>query len=363
MPNEEPVNGSCEVDCASKKRGLSRPFAAVILIALPAVLADLLTGLSSPAEFFHPVAVFSLTALYGGGALLVRELSILWGCGWPGRIWLACAYAVVFEGFMVKTFFGFGDIRHSPSLYIDGALGVYWFWAAGIVIFHAGYSILAPIAIAEALVSAENRNVRWFGDAALGAAFIIFALVVCMGFLVFQDERLAANWRVKTLLALAAAALLAFAARKLKFVKPAPARKPAHAIFYFAEFLFLSAAFIAVSKVLPWMIVETGFASKGLATAAVILAGAVAALRARYRFGASNFRAAHLSSAIIGVYLPWILLTALAETGAAQPGIALSGATVIGLVVLILLFVWARAATIIERQNSPSAIPKPRDNP
>jgi probable HAF family extracellular repeat protein len=46
-----------------------------------------------------------LTALYGSGSILIRELSLRWRKGWPSILALGAAYGIVEEGLMVKSFF------------------------------------------------------------------------------------------------------------------------------------------------------------------------------------------------------------------------------------------------------------------
>ncbi|MFZ8850486.1 hypothetical protein [Fervidibacter sp.] len=54
---------------------------AVVLFVLEPAVGELLSGSSPPVEFFNPFAFFLLAALYGGGAILVRELVFKWRMG------------------------------------------------------------------------------------------------------------------------------------------------------------------------------------------------------------------------------------------------------------------------------------------
>ena len=53
------------------------------LFFLSPMLAELLSGSAPPVEFFSPFALLVLAALYGSGAILVRELRVRWRKGWP----------------------------------------------------------------------------------------------------------------------------------------------------------------------------------------------------------------------------------------------------------------------------------------
>jgi hypothetical protein len=56
---------------------------AIVLLFLSPIIGELLSGSAPPAEFFNPLGFIMLTILYGGGAILVRELTYRWGKGWP----------------------------------------------------------------------------------------------------------------------------------------------------------------------------------------------------------------------------------------------------------------------------------------
>jgi len=55
-------------------------------------------------EFFDPSTLLLLAALYGCGALLVREAWIRWGRGPYAPSLLGAAYGIVEEGLLVKSF-------------------------------------------------------------------------------------------------------------------------------------------------------------------------------------------------------------------------------------------------------------------
>jgi hypothetical protein len=95
-----------------------------------------------------PQFVFQLLAnlgLYGSGALLIHDAGISWKKGWVTILLLGAAYGILEEGVALSTVF-------DPNAGPVGALGSYgrwqgvnWIWAAGIVPFHAIFSISIPI--------------------------------------------------------------------------------------------------------------------------------------------------------------------------------------------------------------------------
>jgi len=95
-----------------------------------------------------PQFVFQLLAnlgLYGTGALLIHDARVRWKKGWASVLLLGAAYGILEEGVALSTLF-------NPNAGPVGVLGVYghllgvnWVWAAGIVPFHAVFSISVPI--------------------------------------------------------------------------------------------------------------------------------------------------------------------------------------------------------------------------
>ncbi len=79
--------------------------AAWFLALLSPIMAEMLSGSSPPLEFFAGLGFVFLIPLYGGGALLVRELTIRWDKGWATVIALGAAYGIIEEGIAVKSFF------------------------------------------------------------------------------------------------------------------------------------------------------------------------------------------------------------------------------------------------------------------
>ena len=83
--------------------------------------------------------------LYGSGVLLIYEAKVRWEKGWATVLLLGAAYGILEEGVALSTLY---DPKANPV----GDLGVYghwagvnWIWSAGIVPFHALWSISLPI--------------------------------------------------------------------------------------------------------------------------------------------------------------------------------------------------------------------------
>src|SRR5687768_8804677 len=94
----------------------------------PLVAEFLLGNISIDALYLMP---YFLT-LYGGGAVLVREIARRTGRGWPAIVLLALVYALIEEGFVTQslfapTYFGFDLIgnAHIAPLGIGGWWTIY----------------------------------------------------------------------------------------------------------------------------------------------------------------------------------------------------------------------------------------------
>ena len=121
----------------------------VLLILTPGIPEYLSSSSPINAIVLNPPQfVFQLLAnlgLYGSGALLIHDARIRWNRGWATLLLLGAAYGVLEEGVALSTLFdpnagpvgAFGSYGHW--------LGVNWVWAAGIVPFHAIFSISIPI--------------------------------------------------------------------------------------------------------------------------------------------------------------------------------------------------------------------------
>jgi len=159
---------------------------AVVLFFLSPAVGELLSSSAPPVEFFNPVAFVLLAVLYGGGALLCRELTIRWGKGWPTLLVLGAAYGIIEEGLMVKSFF-------NPNWMDIGVLGSYgrwggvnWVWSLNLTVYHATISIAVPVLLTE-LLFRDRRGQSWVPARGLKILGGLFVLVVLVGFLAFGD--------------------------------------------------------------------------------------------------------------------------------------------------------------------------------
>jgi hypothetical protein len=161
---------------------------ALVLYFLSPAIGELLSGSAPPVEFFNPFGLIILPALYGSGALLVRELTLRWEKRWPTILVLGLAYGIIEEGLMVKSFF-------DPNWVDLGLLGVYgrwagvnWVWSISLMIYHAVISIAIPILLVE-LLYPERRDEPWLGKRGRVGLSVLLAMTVAFGFLALTTYR------------------------------------------------------------------------------------------------------------------------------------------------------------------------------
>ncbi|MEU4514900.1 hypothetical protein AB0G05_35830 [Nonomuraea wenchangensis] len=122
-------------------------------------------------------ALIVLAPLYGGGTLLIRELARRRGAGWPGMVLLAVAYGVVEEGLLTRSLFDphFAGMDLASYAWLPG-VGVSAWWTTFVLGgVHAAGSVLAPIAVMEALVPSRAEE-PWLGRPGLVVAGVLYVL-------------------------------------------------------------------------------------------------------------------------------------------------------------------------------------------
>lgn len=150
-----------------------------LLILAPAT-GELLSGSAPPAEFLNPFTFLPLVALYGSGALLIRELARRWGKGWASILLLGMAYGIYEEGIVVRSFFDPTWMDLGLSAEYGRYLGVNWVWALELTIFHAVVSIMIPIMLIEILFPA-HRSSPWLNRSGLIVYSLLFLSMLAMG--------------------------------------------------------------------------------------------------------------------------------------------------------------------------------------
>jgi len=115
-----------------------------------------------------------MAAMYGSGALLIREAARRSGGGWVTIALLGIAYGFVEEGFVTQSLFNpnYLHLRLLDFGYV-AALGTGLPWLVFVVTIHAVWSIAVPIGFVEALFPAR-RDKSWLGPVGIGVFALLF---------------------------------------------------------------------------------------------------------------------------------------------------------------------------------------------
>jgi len=157
-----------------------------LLLFLSPAIGELLSGSSPPSQFFNPIVSLLLVGLYGCGAVLVREFAFHSRLNLVGLMLLGCAYGIIEEGLMCKSFFNphWGDLGFLNTYGRNG--GINWLWSLGLTFYHATVSIMAPILLVQALFREEAHR-PWLRRRGLIAVSTVFFLDTLLGFVAFDS--------------------------------------------------------------------------------------------------------------------------------------------------------------------------------
>jgi hypothetical protein len=154
---------------------MKRAAPAITLFFVAPLVAEFLLG-NLPINLI--LALIVLAPLYGGGALLIREVVRRSGRGWPTILVMAFAYAVFEEAFTTQTLFNPNYLHLNLGLlkpaYIP-ALGMGGWWTVFVLTLHTVWSISVSIGLVEALVP-ERATTPWLGRTGMTVTGTLFIL-------------------------------------------------------------------------------------------------------------------------------------------------------------------------------------------
>ena len=152
---------------------MKRALPAVGLFFLAPLVAEYLLG-DLPITLLPALVI--LAPMYGGGALLIREIARRRGRGWPTIFALALAYAVFEEAFTTQTLFNPNYLHLNLHLLAPAylsALGISVWWTIFVLTLHTVWSISVSIALVEALVP-SRATTPWLGGIGLTVTTVLF---------------------------------------------------------------------------------------------------------------------------------------------------------------------------------------------
>ena len=196
-------------DPAQRVRPRTWP-AAVTLFFLAALIPETVATYNSPPLLLltRPWAVLFLASFYGSVALLVREFLRRRQAGWVSVLLLGMAAGAVNEGIIAGTWYKAQYSGYTLVHGVDPAVAV------GLTTFHALYSTVLPILLAEPMFRHVARD-RWLGRRGIVVCAVLLTLTAATGFAPVADRR------VKLIVLLGVAILIAVA-RALPRARPRP---------------------------------------------------------------------------------------------------------------------------------------------
>lgn len=154
--------------------------AAITLFFVAPLVAEFLLGDISIRLI---VALIPLAPMYGGGALLIREVVRRARRGWPSILLLGAAYALIEEAFTTQSLFN-PDYLHLHGHFLTHAwipfLHIGGWWTLFMLNLHTFWSISSSIALVEALFPAQARE-PWLGRIGDSVVFLLFLLGCFIG--------------------------------------------------------------------------------------------------------------------------------------------------------------------------------------
>ena len=156
--------------------GRVRWYALFSLLLLAATMAEFLTG-STPIlmALTHPEGFAILVGLYGGGALLIREVTLRWKKRWGAVLLLGGAWAVADEGFGAKTLLDPTGSVIGNQMYSHW-LGINWVPVTELTLFHSVFSLATPLILVE-LLFPETKGKRLLRNRSVGVTVFLVGLV------------------------------------------------------------------------------------------------------------------------------------------------------------------------------------------
>jgi len=145
---------------------------ALTLIVLAPLIAEVLPGATRISSLFvFPIEM----AIWGGGALLIREARRHFQLGWLHTLFLALGLALIEECLVQQTSLAPVVIQIVPGAQYARAFGLnylYFLWALG---YEAAYVVFLPILLTE-LIFRGRRDAPWLrkpGRIVTGAIFVL----------------------------------------------------------------------------------------------------------------------------------------------------------------------------------------------
>lgn len=247
---------------------------------------------------YLPVAVLFVGPTYGGAAILIREVTVRTGQGWPTVLLLAAAFGVLQAGIVDQSLFNpaYGRFDFQYPAHIGG-IDVSAYWLVAFVSGHVVASIVAPLVVVQTW--SRRPSEPWLGRRGLAVVATLYLLATVVNHVGVKDEEGAGFQSRPLQVAVAGAVVLLLLTTALLW-----RRRPSLDRSVPAPWLLAVLGFTAYLVYLPGE--STAALAVGLVVIAVVVA-AVGAWSRSVRWTPAHAFALAMGSVLVGVVMPFLV--------------------------------------------------------
>lgn len=238
-----------------------------------------------------------LAPLYGGAALLIREVVRRAGLGWPTILLLCAAWGTIQAGLVDQSMFNpdyrgipYWDLLWAPTRILGVQVSAFAAWT--FVLGHVVFSLGAPIAVIECLAGRQHRAQSWLsrpGVVAVAAVTIIGAIIVWWDQMTVDPFRISLTQAIVALVVAGSFVKTAFRVRLPAVRRPGVVLPP----------MAVGAGALAVATVVQ-AFATTTWSGLGLVVVITVTAFGVLIHQSRSESWTSHHRLAAAAGALLG---------------------------------------------------------------
>lgn len=151
----------------------------ILLIFLSPLIAELFSGSTPFFTFFSPFVFLVFLGFYGGGCLLIREVTAHRNLGYASVLLLGAAFGILEEGIILKSWFDPTWMGGEITSKVLRVYGISVLQPFANIAYHAVVSIAAPILLMNSVASTKpwlrkRELIPFFGIFAISAAIMFF---------------------------------------------------------------------------------------------------------------------------------------------------------------------------------------------
>lgn len=129
-------------------QGIKKFMYIVILLLLPSLIIELLSGSTPPVNYMNLISIVFLAIAYGVTLMFLRELKVRWQLTWQ-FMFLVPIMGIYIEGFFMQSFFNSAHEDLDLLSNVGVFLGVQWVWAINLIVLHGIFAVVLPLFIMD----------------------------------------------------------------------------------------------------------------------------------------------------------------------------------------------------------------------